>query len=131
MRKAAFLLLIPLVLPKLVFSQNITTGDASAKSTVINEVSGNSNVYTKIEVTANGEKKTLETTEPGEHSLEITSNSESSTEASVDSDISIEEGNDKDLDGKDEAATGSVLASFIKELFSGFADFFKNILSFF
>jgi hypothetical protein len=56
------------------FAQSIQTGNASANSTIINNVSGTGSVYTKIEVEANGEKKTLETTEQGAHSLEVNSN---------------------------------------------------------
>jgi hypothetical protein len=68
-----FFLIVILESSSICYGQTIQTGNASANSTVINNVSGGS-VYTKIEVTANGEKKTLETTEQGTHSLEINSN---------------------------------------------------------
>lgn len=115
-----------------VFAQDIVTGDASAKSTVINEVSGDANVYTKIEVTANGEKKVLETTEAGEHTLEVSSDSK----ASADAEVIIEEDtdkswNDKNKDEKDTEATGFNPANIVKEIFEGLADFFKNIFSIF
>jgi hypothetical protein len=69
-----FFLIVILESSSICYGQTIQTGNASAKSTVINNVSGSGNVYTKIEVTANGEKKTLETTEQGTHSLEVNSN---------------------------------------------------------
>jgi len=134
MRKTAFLLLIPLVFPKIAFSQSITTGDASAKSTVVNEVSGNSNVYTKIEVEANGEKKILETTEPGEHTLEISSglNASEESEISIEKDINTDKNkDDKGAEGKDAEVTGFNPVNYIEKVFEGLADFFKNILSLF
>jgi len=134
MRKVAFLLLIPLVFPKIVFSQSITTGDASAKSTVVNEVSGNSNVYTKIEVEANGEKKILETTEPGEHTLEVSSgfNASAESEISIEKDINTDKDkDDSGAEGKDTEVTGFNPVNYIEKIFEGLADFFKNILSLF
>ncbi len=63
---------------KIAFAQNITTGQASAKSSVTTNVNGSGNVYTKIEVEANGEKKTLEATGPGSYKLEVNSSSNQS-----------------------------------------------------
>lgn len=132
MKKFLPLFLILFFTSPKVFAQDIVTGDASAKSTVTNEVSGNANVYTKIEVEANGEKKVLETTEPGEHRLEVSSNSNASADAEViieeDANISL---NGKDKDEEDTEVTGFNPVNFIEKVLEGLADFFKGFLSIF
>lgn len=132
MKKFLPLFLILFFTSPKVFAQDIVTGDASAKSTVVNEVSGNADVYTKIEVSANGEKKVLETTEPGEHTLEVNSDSE----ASAQSEITVEKNTDEGMvekEKKEEVVEDSGFdpASIIKKISENIVDFFKNIFSLF
>jgi hypothetical protein len=42
------------------YAQNIQTGNASAKSSVVNEVEGSGNVTTHIETTANGQTNIID-----------------------------------------------------------------------
>src|SRR3989344_1762795 len=99
------------------WAENITTGDASAKSEVRTEVQGDADVYTKIEVEANGEKKVLETNEPGAHSLEVKSGSNSSVEATSSS-------------GSDELQkTETKAVQIIQRIFEAISNWFKSILS--
>lgn len=120
----SFLLILPaliLSLPSQVFAQSITTGNASAESSVRNEVNGG-DVYTKIEVEANGEKKILETSEPGEHELEVSSNeNEDPTEESGSQ--SLEEPNKKE---QEETSVTPV-----QKIFDFISDLFERIVSIF
>lgn len=61
------------------YAQNIQTGNASAQSTVVNNVQGNGSVSTHIEVEANGEKKVLDSNSPGTYRLQVQSNSSDQT----------------------------------------------------
>lgn len=63
---------------KKTFAENLTTGNASAKSEVNIEVNGNGEVSANIKVQANGEKKELNITTPGNYKLEVTSSASES-----------------------------------------------------
>lgn len=119
-----FSALIFLITPK-VLAENITTGNASAKSEVRTEVSGDSKVYTKIEVEANGEKKTLETNEPGTHTLEVKSDANSNMEAS--SSVSTEESTDEAEFKETKSASGNI----VQKIFQTISELFKKVLSIF
>jgi len=55
-----------------VYAENITTGNASAKSYVKTETEGSSNVSTHIETTANGKTEVIDSNESGE--IEVKNN---------------------------------------------------------
>jgi hypothetical protein len=55
---------------KVVFAQNITTGAASANSTVQTNIQGSGNVKTHIETTVNGQTNTVDSNEPGKIQVE-------------------------------------------------------------
>ena len=114
-----------LSLPSQQFAETITTGNASAQSSVRNEVNGG-DVYTKIELEANGEKKVLETNEPGTHSLEVKSDANSNTEAS--SSVSTEESTEE---AKIKKETKSSAGNIVQKIFKSISNFFQKILSIF
>ncbi len=76
MKKAGFfiLLLLPFFFftKSPVYAQNITTGNASAKSYVKTEIEGSSNVATHIETTANGKTEVIDSNINGE--IEVNNN---------------------------------------------------------
>src|SRR3989338_2339256 len=113
-----------LSLPQDQFAETITTGNASAQSSVRNEVNGG-DVYTKIEVEANGEKKVLETNEPGTHSLEVKSDANSNTEAS--SSVSTEASTDEAEFKETKSAAGNI----VQKIFKSISSFLQKILSIF
>lgn len=125
-----FLSLVFLIAQKS-FAQDITTGNASAKSEIRTEVQGDShspgsgqaNVYTKIEVEANGEKKVLESNEPGTHKLEVESPS-TSLRASASAEQQIEDADEAESD-----KTSPKLV--VQRIFEAISKWFKNIFSFF
>ena len=114
-----------LSLPSQQFAETITTGNASAQSSVRNEVNGG-DVYTKIELEANGEKKVLETNEPGTHSLEVKSDANSNAEAS--SSVSTEESTEE---AKIKKETKSSAGNIVHKIFQTISKFFEKILSIF
>ncbi len=63
-----FLLLVPLF-------ASIVTGNATAQTTVTNDVSGNSNVETHITTSVNGKVTTVESDKPGTIEVKATENS--------------------------------------------------------
>ena len=114
-----------LSLPSQQFAETITTGNASAQSSVRNEVNGG-DVYTKIEVEANGEKKVLETNEPGTHSLEVKSDANSNAEASLS--VSTEESTEE---AKIKKETESSEGNIVQKIFKSISSFLQKILSIF
>src|SRR3989344_6331668 len=114
-----------LSLPSQQFAETITTGNASAQSSVRNEVNGG-DVYTKIELEANGEKKVLETNEPGTHSLEVKSDANSNTEASLS--VSTEESTEE---AKIKKETESSEGNIVQKIFKSISSFLQKILSIF
>ena len=114
-----------LSLPSQQFAETITTGNASAQSSVRNEVNGG-DVYTKIELEANGEKKVLETNEPGTHSLEVKSDANSNAEASLS--VSTEEATEE---AKIKKETESSEGNIVQKIFKSISNFFQKILSIF
>jgi|SRR3990167_2017946 len=106
------------------YAESITTGDATAKSSVTNTVQGG-NVETHIEVEANGEKKVLDTTEPGTHKLEVGN----SASAEVDIKGSTPSGEEEDGDGKEK--TFQQPQAVIQKIFDAISELFKKILSLF
>ena len=114
-----------LSLPSQQFAETITTGNASAQSSVRNEVNGG-DVYTKIEVEANGEKKVLETNEPGTHSLEVKSDANSNAEASLS--VSTEEATEE---AKIKKETESSEGNIVQKIFKSISSFLQKILSIF
>ena len=114
-----------LSLPSQQFAETITTGNASAQSSVRNEVNGG-DVYTKIELEANGEKKVLETNEPGTHSLEVKSDANSNAEASLS--VSTEESTEE---AKIKKETESSEGNIVQKIFKSISSFLQKILSIF
>ena len=114
-----------LSLPSQQFAETITTGNASAQSSVRNEVNGG-DVYTKIELEANGEKKVLETNEPGTHSLEVKSDANSNAEASLS--VSTEEATEE---AKIKKETESSEGNIVQKIFKSISSFLQKILSIF
>lgn len=134
MKRQGFLFLLFFIFTPYVFAENITTGNASAKSTVDTTVDGGS-VTTHIEVEANGEKKVFDSDKPGSFKVEVKSNgSSSSTQTSTGSAPSanpsasatakvekkIEEINRKN----------DLIGAFVKTLIKNILDSFKNIFHF-
>lgn len=128
MKKILFLILPFLIIfPQKIYGESITTGNASAKSTVTNEVQGGSNVYTKIEVEANGEKKVLETTEPGTHEVKVENNSNATAEAEV------EIGNlqNESTNTAKTKEAKSAARNIVQKIFKSITNLFQKILSIF
>ena len=115
-----FLILVSLLL-KPVFAESITTGNATAKSSVETKIEGSSSVTTHIEVEANGEKKVLDANEPGSYSVSVESNSNSDVSpSSTPSGTPYIENNNR-----------GEKSSFISTLVENIRNFFKRILDFF
>lgn len=119
-----FLILISLLV-KPVFAESVTTGNASAKSTVETKIEGTGSVTTRIEVTANGEKKVLDANKPGNYSVSVESNS--NTKTSVNSSSSASSSTPS-AEIKDKAEDK---LSFIPNLLKNIRNFFESIFNFF
>lgn len=119
-----FLILIGLLV-KPVFAESVTTGNASAKSTVETKIEGTGSVTTRIEVEANGEKKVLDANKPGNYSVSVESKS-NSNEASSSSTPSATPDTDNNKDSEN-SEKSSFLSAFLKNI----RNFFERILDFF
>jgi len=128
MKAVLFLSLFLFVVP-IASAETITTGNASSKTTVTNEVNGG-DVYTKIEVEANGEKKILESKEEGTHSLSVESNdngSEVSTEIETNIDLSPTETESTPSAEQEKEKINNP----IQKIFQAISDFVEGILKLF
>jgi hypothetical protein len=129
MKKAGFsYFLLPLLLLVLFKSptvaETITTGNATAKSTVETNVEGSSNVSTHIETTVNGKTTVIDSNQPGKIEVENI-NGEVTVNKSPDVSITIE---------PNENSTHSPLITskpmhknFISNIFEGLRNFLKRI----
>ena len=131
-RQAFFILLLPLIFTPQVFAENITTGNASAKSTVETNVDGGS-VTTHIEVEANGEKKVLDSDKPGTYKVEVKNNGSSSTaQTSTDNNSTVSANPTASPTAKIEEVKKKQesIGSFVKNIIKNIFDSLKNIFRF-
>lgn len=112
---------------KNVFAQNITTGNATAKSSVTTNINGSADVYTKIEVEANEDRKVLETSETGTHTLGAESNSNANVNV-----VSSSENNGESTEGVGLDEETKIKPAFVmQKIFETISQFFKKFLSIF
>ncbi len=134
MKRQAFFILLFFVFAPQVFAENITTGNASAQSTVDTTVDGGS-VTTHIEVEANGQKKVLDSTKPGNYKVEVKSNGSTSTaQNSISSSPSANAS--ASPTAKVERKIGEItkkndlIGAFVKNIIKNIFDSLKNIFRF-
>ncbi len=132
MKRQAFFILLFFVFAPQVFAENITTGNASAQSTVDTTVDGGS-VTTHIEVEANGQKKVLDSDKPGNYKVEVKSNGSTSTaQTSTDNGSTVSANPTASPTGKIEEAKKKQdsIGSFVKNIIKNIFDSLKNIFRF-
>lgn len=118
MKSKMFLLIfLFLIFAPFANAQNITTGNASAQSTVETKIEGTGNFKTRIEIQANDKKEVLEASNPGTYKLEVKSDESTSTQVSTPNPVLKEEKPDN---------FAKRIQIFVNKIFS----FITNIFSF-